>query len=715
MLQASNETASVVVPALMEGALRQHMSGMLAEAEGAYRKVLEQRPDHAGALQFLGMLRAQCGDASEGLQLLRKACKLRPDLAPVHYNMGIALRKQGDLEGALRSFGDAVDVDAGMTEAHLSRARILRLLGRGHAAADALREAIALQPGSSLLHRTLAEMLAADGDEQSEETAAHFRSAAELDQQFIEQAGHLGMMLQRNGRRREAAALLEQMVGSQPNALAFAVQLGRFLFSQRALDESEVCFRCALRLQAEDADALQGLGAVLLALNRVPEAIASFREVLEQRPEEAQAHADLAAALTADHQLEEAERCCREALARDFGLVAAHRHLGDVLVWRGRFAEAGETFARALELDPCRAETWLARGFALGVESRNAEAAACFRRALALEPESPEAQYLLASVRTFERDDDPGLADLEKLAAKSHLTLNGKAHISFALAKAYDDLDQYDVAIRHAEAANRLKRRTFHFAIPDETPRYERLMATFGRDLMQEKAGFGLSEPLPIFIVGFPRAGKSLLESVLAGISGVRAGGEGVLIDLDPDLVHSLTREEARSIATKALEQMSEGAPGAARITNTRPGNFMSVGLIRILFPGATIIHCVRDPIDTCLSCYFKNFNAGWEFTYDLDDLAQHYRLYDRLMRHWHDVLPRGSLLDVRYEDLIANPEKTLETVASFCGLRLDPTAPRLSFHTRGVHRWKRYEKNLDVLKMKLAGLSDSLLVGREI
>ena len=303
----------------------------------------------------------------------------------------------------------------------------------------------------------------------------------------------------------------------------------------------------------------------------------------------------------------------------------------------------------------------------------------------------------------------------------------------FSLGKAYADLGQNERSFRHFLVGNALKRRDTAYDEPAMLGFFDRVRAAFTPALMQSKAGLGDPSTVPVFIVGMPRSGTTLVEQILASHPNVFGAGEredftravDSLPSLNdgslgfPEAVPALSGETLRQLGAGYLAGIAAAAPDAARITDKMPGNFPYVGLIHLTLPNARIIHLRRDPIDTCLSCFSILFAVGQPQTYDLAELGRYYRAYAALMQHWRRVLPAGVMLEVQYEDVVADVAQQARRIVAHCGLPWDDAC--LAFHRTqrpvrtasaaqvrqeiyptSVGRWRRYGDLLQPLIKEL-------------
>jgi hypothetical protein len=254
-----------------------------------------------------------------------------------------------------------------------------------------------------------------------------------------------------------------------------------------------------------------------------------------------------------------------------------------------------------------------------------------------------------------------------------------------------EDDGEYPPAFHEYLEGNRLYRRLIRYSTESQRRYLEELRRGFGPEFMRRSTGD--PSELPVFIVGMPRSGTSLVEQVLAGHGAVHGGGELTLLSdawrrhLGPRFavdfaagVAAMPDAELRAVAGEYLAGLRALAPRASRVTDKMPSNFMQLGLIHALFPGARIVHCRRDPVDTCVSCFTNLFRNGQLFSYDLKELGEFYRLYAEQMEYWRGVLPAGTMLELDYEELVQDLESGARRLVAHCGLAWDPAC--LDFHT---------------------------------
>lgn len=322
---------------------------------------------------------------------------------------------------------------------------------------------------------------------------------------------------------------------------------------------------------------------------------------------------------------------------------------------------------------------------------------------------------------------------MEELLEKNStqpIPLEDMIPIHFSLGKVYDKLGEYDKVFAHYAQGNASSPADFN--IDRQEKQLQHIKESYGADFLRSAPRATHGSQRPVFIVGMPRSGTSLVEQILASHSSIAGGGElkniKQLVDSIPALigkgaryphcVDQLTEAHLNMLADRYLKQLAHISADAVRVTDKMPHNFQHLGLIALLFPEARIIHCVRDPLDTCLSCYFQNFGDRHDYSFNLEHLAIHYRQYQQIMAHWKNVLDI-PIMKVVYEEHVAEPERFARSLIQYCGLEWEDQCLRFHESKRVVHtssyeqvrrpiysdsvqRWKHYERYLGPLKRGL-------------
>ncbi|MEL7151726.1 MAG: sulfotransferase [Pseudomonadota bacterium] len=421
----------------------------------------------------------------------------------------------------------------------------------------------------------------------------------------------------------------------------------------------------------------------------------------------------------------------KRVLETDPGNVDATHLLGLTFYQNKDFQTAKDLIGRALQAAPNEPHIHHNYAAVLSILGDIYAAEGHLREAIRLKPDYAEAFYNLSAIIKL-RTSDPLVDQIEALLQSKAVSDEDRCFLHFAVAKFLDDLKEFDRAFAHYKAGNTAKNVQYD---PRVATRFRELMAhVCTADLLQNRNKEAFKTALPIFVVGMPRSGTSLLEQILASHSAVFGAGElgdikqisdalDAHTDGDVSYPHSLELADAdvlRGLAKSYILRLKQMAPDAKGIVNKMPLNFWHVGLISSLFSHAKIIHCRRDPVDTCLSCYFQNFTQGQHFAFDLSQVGAFYVTYEKMMEHWRRVSPI-PILEVNYEDLVETPEAVSKEIIAFLGLDWEPqcSAPHLT--DRSVHtasrwqvrqpiyrssrqRWRRYEKHISPLLSALSG-----------
>jgi Flp pilus assembly protein TadD len=502
-----------------------------------------------------------------------------------------------------------------------------------------------------------------------------------------------GNLLQRLGRIDEALADYDRALASIPDDADAIIGRGIIQRKLNRIHEAEKTLRRAILLKPDVAEVHLNLGIVLGALGKLVEAESVTRRAIELEPGNHAALHHLAKVLVDLDRLEEAEVVVRRALALRPDDAEAHLDLGNVLMKLGRPDQAGIAYRCAVALKSDLAEAHHNLAVALMETGRLSEARKAAELAVGQAPWEPVHFLQLGEVRKYVADD-PYLVALEALSEnEASLGTTRQIALRFALAKAYADVGRTEDEFRQLLAGNKLKRGCVDYDEALILAGIERARQVFSSEFMSAARGTGDPSPKPIFIVGMPRSGTTLVEQILASHPEVVGAGElnlfeRAIVDIRsampatpayPEIALHMSGGHFRELGGRYLGGIRQLAPTASHVTDKMPANFVFAGLIHLALPNATIIHTVRDPVDTCMSCFSKLFTAGNYQTYDLAELGRYYRHYRALMTHWHRVLPPGRILDVNYEDVVADIEAAARRIVAHCGLPWDPRC--LDFH----------------------------------
>ena len=664
----------MTVPAvdkLLQDGLAHHRAGRAEAAADCYRGILEAEPENADALHLTGVLALQAGDWDTAAEHIERAIDLSGEVPAFHDHLAVVRRNQDRLAEAEAAHRRAIELDPKFASAYNNLATTLRQDGRMADAVRAARKALEAAPNDPVIAQNAAQLFM---------EAEAFSSAA---------------------------AAFGKAVAADPKSATLREKQGVALFRCGQFEAAEAAFREAVRLGAGGPGAARRLAETLLMLERVEEAATAAKTLAEQYPDDARIHTLHGVAAMRAGEMETAEAACERALAVDAKHVPAIVGLAVIAA---------------------------AKGDTDGAVRR-------YRDVLALDPDNVDAYGNLAGFGA----DGLTIADADHIAgllARKSLPEDFRATLAFALTHYLNRVGERDVAWDWYLTGNMLRRAHLRGVghVFDAARHGEFLEArrrVFTKGFFAAREGFGHGSEKPVFVISLPRSGTTLVERILAAHPEVHGAGE--LRDIPvaairrtpvlaggetsyPDCVGDLSAVQVKALAAEHLKRL-EGRAGkaASRVIDKMPFNFLHLGLIRLMFPKARIIHCRRDLRDVGLSCFTMNFAEAHAWTTDLADIAEYANGYRSLMAHWRGVLPPEIMTEVDYEALITDQEGESRRLIGFLGLEWDPAC--LAFHENegvvttasraqvrrpiyatSVGRWRDWQGGLGDLLSRLEG-----------
>jgi tetratricopeptide (TPR) repeat protein len=508
------------------------------------------------------------------------------------------------------------------------------------------------------------------------------------------------------------------------------------------IPNAETRLRQQLRQAPTDVVAIRMLAEVALRLDRAEDAERLLERCLELSPDFREARYNHAVALHRLNRPAEAIAAL-EMLLRDAPADAACRNLKAAVLCRtGDYEPAIAIYAGLLAEEPRQPHVWLSYGHALKTAGHAQRAIDAYRRCVALDPDFGEAYWSLANLKTF-RFDDAEIARMHAALAREDLSHEHRLHMEFALGKALEDRKNYATSFAHYARGNALRLTQVPYSADDTGARLARVREQYTADFFRARDGMGADAPDPIFIVGLPRSGSTLIEQIIASHSAVEGTMElPEIISLTRalrgnagggtyhDALARMGADELRALGEQYIERTRiHRKLGKPFFIDKMPNNFMHVGLIRLALPNAKIIDARRHPLACCLSGYKQHFARGQNFSYSLEDLGRYYRDYAGLMAHFDRVLP-GRVHRVFYEDMVEHTEREVRRLLDYCGLPFEDAClnffdnerpvrtasseqVRQPIYTSGVDQWRRYEAWLDPLKAALGPALDDYEASR--
>ncbi len=646
-------------------------------------------------------------------------------------------------------------------QAAYSEALALLKTGRAASAEQQLRAILAAGPGEARGLQLLGGALLYQ-DKVTEAIAVLERAVASRPD-FWQARTDLARAYRSAGRREEARAELKRVVAAAPLLESAWLAYGDVLVELEKYPDAKYAYECARLADPQVRRIEKARDALAADDHKTAEEI--FRDILRSDPAHVAALCGLAAVSLTVSRAEDAVRLLKHALKQSAHLPLAWRGLSQALLARGALPEAESAVRRLLKIEHENPNNWvllatvytrlmrqqdalaafeqaarmnpgevrlrLSIGHLNKTLGRRRECEQAYKQCLEMDPSMGEAYWSLADLKNYV------FSDVEIGSMQSFLQGEGggdedQAHLHFALGRAFEHKKDYPAAFDHYATANRRRRKTVPFDIEAFENKTRRVRECFDEAFFAARSGCGYPDPSPIFIVGLPRSGSTLIEQILASHSCVEGTFElpnllSIVREFDhadakhdayPEIVRNASSDHLGRLGRRYIEETAALRGTRPYFIDKMPNNFNHVGLIHAILPRAVIIDARRHPMDAGFSTYKQNFAEGQSFSYDLDDLGRYYRCYLSLMDHWDAVLP-GKVLLLQYEELIRDPETQIRRILSHCALPFEPAC--LSFHetkrpvrtasaeqvrqplyTSGVGHWRHFEANLEPLKRAL-------------
>ncbi len=674
-------------------------AGQFAKAENLARQISKHHPNNADALNILGVALNAQGKPKDAVATLTQAIKRAPKNGIFYANLG----------------------------------EIERQRGRHVEARQALEKAVQLAPNNASAHNNLGILHFEKGEYPA--AAAAYKKAIQANPAFAEAYNNLGNVSRFIGEADKALGYYHKALQHRERYPEAYNNLGSLLRDQGKFPEAEHAYKKAMMQSPAYIEAFNNLANLYFIMNRDPEALRVLGDALR-----IQDNHPITLTITARVQLrrgnfEAAEQAARRALAANPKSADALVALGQIFHETDRYEEAIGVLEKAVELAPKSSEALNFYGVALKSVGRLEEGKTQILKAVEINPQSYGAYANLNDVVDF--SEAPELvANMEAIFAGSQNPDDPRLMaLHFGFGKALDDIGQHERALEHYTKGAMLKRKQLTYSEEETFGFFRDIKTVFDAAKFTDRPFKGMSSDRPIFIVGMPRSGSTLVEQILSAHSQVFGAGEikhlaraiGQMRDRFPSMsrypvmISEMEDFHYETLGNSYLKQIEPMAGDAKKVTDKLLTNYFFVGLINLIFPKAKIIHTVRNPVDTCLSAYTKLFKDDMPHSYDFGELGRYYREYRSLMEHWHKVLPKGVLMDVSYEEVVGDIEGNARRLIEFVGLEWDPACVdfhrssrpvktasvaqvRKPVYSGSVDRWKKYGAGLQPLIEAIEG-----------
>lgn len=549
-----------------------------------------------------------------------------------------------------------------------------------------------------------------------------------------EQALHQAVRLCEAGNFPTAEIICKRIINAEPDYHPAYFQLAVIASKVGKANIAVKLTQQAIKLNGKISAYHRALGELYRRSGKLKEALTETREAIKLSPKDAESYYNLGLIMADSKKYQEAVKAYRKVIELNPSHNLAANNLGSALEKIGDEKAAVEAYKKAISINPKHAEAQNNLGAIFSAHGKLDEARKHFQAAIEANNNFIYSHYNLSSLKKY-TTDDPHLKSLEDIEKRIRtLSKDSQIKAGFALAKAREDVGRFDDAWQAYEFANKIKRSTINYDYKKTEQEVSKLIKSFSKEFVNSNKIKGFEDSTPIFILGMPRSGTSLIEQIISSHDGVYGAGElkdlpetfkqfsGISIGSSyGEWLKNTDEKTIQNIGKAYLKKLKSHNKTAQYITDKMPGNFFYIGLIHLALPNAKIIHSIRNPLDTCFSNYSRLFNDTMAFAYDLNDLGHYYNSYNLLMEHWKKVLPKGTILDVNYEDVVDDLKKQSKRIIKFCGLDWDDKC--LEFHKNerqvktasvaqvrepiyktSVERWKNFEKHLKSLKNIIEG-----------
>jgi tetratricopeptide (TPR) repeat protein len=673
---------------LIQQALTTYQTGQLQSAEQICLSILAQYPQFPDAVHLLGVIAYVSGNLSDSVTYFEQAIKLSSDYTDAHINLGNALLMLNQIDKAIVSFKKAIRINPELADAWFNMGNAHLKIEQYEKAIDDYKRTIKINPNYADAYNNLGNVLQII--DRNDEALEYFQRAVEINPNFFEAYNNLGNSYKKLNKHDLALNNYKQAINLNPQYASAYYNIANVLKELDCFDEAISCYKQAIQLKQDYADAYFNLGLIYQHFTELEDARINLEQAIKYNPENKEAFNSLANVLYGLEEIDQAISIHEQLIKTYPDFFAAYNNLANIFFETGKKDESIEKYEQALAINPGCSEA--------------------YRHISAIKPDLNQIDRIKERLQLSETPN------------------HDKMHYHHALGANYNHIKSYQEAFHHYSIANQLKRESFEYDAKAHSQYVDKVINTFSDAYFQTPLVTGSSSERPIFIVGMPRSGTTLIEQIISSHPDVVGAGELIylpriekLIDKQyssttgyPECMINVDESLLSKHADEYLTQLTRFSKDALRVSDKMPDNFLRIGLIKQLFPNAKIIHCQRNALDTCLSIYLTYFSKANYYSYDLHDLGNYYLDYVRIMEHWNSLFS-SELFEIQYEELVSDQEKLSRRLIEYIGLEWDDeclnfynndrtvkTASNLQVkqpvYNNSVNRWKRYENELQPL-----------------
>ena len=651
--------------------------GEISQALDAVQGLLKDYPNEPVLFNIRGACFADLGQLDVAVENYEDAIAIKPDYAKAHFNLAGCLHDLGQMEAAVKSYKKTLEIEPDYAEAYNNLGNVFQELKQGDSAIQSYKKALKIKPDYVAAQYSLG--ISQQDLGQLDEAVKSYKSALKLKPDFVEAHNNLGITF----------------------------------FKLHQLDEAMKCYKKALVFNPDFADAFNNIGIVLLDLGQLNEAVKSYKAALKLKPDFAEAHYNLGVVFQDLERLDEAFISYKAAIVLQPDYADAHYNLGILFHNTDQLEMAIKSLEMAIIIHPENAEAHKYLGNTFQLNGQVDEAIKSYEKALSIKPDHADAHRNLSTVKKYTLEDEQIIL-MKRLLNAGALDQSNRIHLCFALAKAYDDLGMQDELFKVLNEGNRLRKEQLKYSLDHHLNEHLNLKNLFyiSPDTPEKLVLHKSSKIRPIFVVGMPRSGTSLVEQIISSHQEVHGAGElNTLNKLIFPMVNEFSAKDSDvsektilSIRKDYLNFLSSLNVSKSIITDKMPSNFRYIGFILKAFPEAKIVNLKRDSRAICWSIYQRYFpGEGLGFAFNMKDLAGYYNSYNELMNFWHQEFP-NKIYDICYEDLTTNQIEETKKLLKYCELEWDDNC--LNFHTN--KRAVKTTSSLQVRKKMYQGSSNA-------
>ncbi len=693
---SGTQQATMTIDQAIEAAYEHWRAGQLTQSEYLCQEVLRAIPEQPHTLHLMGLLAHTQGNLSLAIEYVGRACRSPQASAMFFSNLAEMCRQAGELSRGEVAGRRAVELAPAQIEGWSNLGIILQESGKFDESLDCLLKAIRMDPQNPQTHNNIANTYMRIG--RFEDAKTHYHKATELAPEYSEAHNNLSFLLKETGDYEGALQAINR----------------------------------AIEINPQNIDAYINAAGVAIARHDAEQAHKWLNNLMSFAPDHPGTLMTRARIMQLTSNYAEAEKSALEAIRKIPQSGEAHQVYADILRVLGKVDQAMEAYDKAISLpNPKRLQAMQGKTVLL-IEMGDRDAAReIIVDVLKQGGRIVDALVAYSEINTFDAEDPliGKMEDMLNAMGNDAPTPTEATILHFVLGKAFLDIDAPKKGFQQFALGNKAKRKTLSYDSDQSVGWLQAVAKTFTPELMDKFSGGGDPSDTPIFIVGIPRSGTTLTEQILASHHMVHGCGElkilpGLIGQISakpdirttfPDFMGKISPDMLNEAGEAYLKEIRARSPHKPYLVDKMPANFIYVGLINLIFPNAKIIHCRRDPVDTCLSCYTKLFGDHQQFTYDLTELGAFYNAYKGLMDHWHALIPKDRLTIVDYEAMVDDQEGETRKLLDFLGLEWDDSC--LEFHKTkrqvstssfaqvrepvyrtSVQRWKKYTPYLQPL-----------------